>query len=155
IVPYVKQPEEIVQGRPLFFATTAVLGGYGLGVLAESHQGRPTKIEGNPEHPASLGATDLFAQASVLDLYDPSRSQSITGLGRIRTWGAFVNEIAGPIRALRALGGEGVRFLSGTVTSPALADQMASILATYPKARWHRWEPGAAPNAYRAAVAAF
>jgi len=155
IVPYVKQPEEIVQGRPLYFATTFVLGGYGLGVLAESHQGRPTKIEGNPDHPASLGATDVFAQASVLDLYDPGRSQSITGLGRIRTWGDFVNEVAGPIRALRALGGEGIRFLTGRVTSPTLADQMKTLLAAYPKARWHRWEAGAPPYAHRAAVAAF
>ncbi|HEY8021556.1 MAG TPA: TAT-variant-translocated molybdopterin oxidoreductase [Thermoanaerobaculia bacterium] len=155
IVPYVKQPEEIVLGRPLFFATTCFLGGYGTGVLAESHQGRPTKVEGNPDHPASLGATDVFAQASVLDLYDPGRSQSITGLGRIRTWGSFVNEVSGPIRALRALGGEGIRFLTGTVTSPTLADQMKAILAAYPKARWHRWEAAAPPHAYRASVAAF
>ncbi len=155
IVPYVKQPEEIVQGRPLYFATTFTLGGYGTGVLAESHEGRPTKIEGNPEHPASLGATDVFAQATVLDLYDPGRSQSITGLGRIRSWGSFVNELSPAIRALRALGGEGLRFLTGTVTSPALAEQMLSILAAYPKARWHRWEAAAPPYAYRGAVAAF
>jgi MoCo/4Fe-4S cofactor protein with predicted Tat translocation signal len=155
IVPYVRQPEEIVQGRPLFFATTFALGGYGLGVLAESHEGRPTKIEGNPDHPASLGATDVFAQASVLDLYDPGRSQSITDLGRIRTWGAFVNEISAPIRALRALGGEGLRFLTGAVTSPALADQMRALLAAYPKARWHRWEAAAPPHAHAGAMAAF
>jgi MoCo/4Fe-4S cofactor protein with predicted Tat translocation signal len=155
IVPYVQQPEEIVQGRPLYFATTFTLGGYGMGVLAESHTGRPTKIEGNPDHPASLGATDVFAQATVLDLYDPGRSQSITGLGRIRTWGAFVNEISGPIRALRALGGEGVRFLTGRVTSPTMADQMKSILAAYPRARWHRWEAAAAPYGHQGSVAAF
>ena len=155
IVPYVKQPEEIVQGRPLFFATTFALSGYGIGLLAESHQGRPTKLEGNPDHPASLGATDVFSQATVLDLYDPGRSQSITGLGRIRTWGAFVNEVSAPIRALRALGGEGLRFLTGTVTSPAMADQMRAILAAYPKARWHRWEAAAPPHAHAGAMAAF
>ncbi len=155
IVPYVKQPEEIVQGRPLYFATTFALGGYGMGLLAESHQGRPTKLEGNPDHPASLGATDVFAQATVLDLYDPGRSQSITGLGRIRTWGAFVNEVSAPIRALRALGGEGLRFLSGTVTSPTMAEQMRAILAAYPKARWHRWEAAAPPHAHAGALAAF
>ncbi|MEA2691230.1 MAG: hypothetical protein QOJ16_617 [Acidobacteriota bacterium] len=154
IVPYVRQPEEIVPGKPLYFASTHVHGGYGYGVLATSHTGRPTKIEGNPDHPASLGATDVFAQASVLDLYDPNRSQAIVNLGRIRTWGAFVNEASPLLKAQQALGGEGVRILTGTVTSPTFADQMKTILAQYPKARWHRWEPAAAHDEYRAAVAA-
>ena len=85
IVPYVRQPEEIIPGRPRYFASAATLCGYATGILVESHEGRPTKIEGNPEHPASLGATDSFAQASVLGLYDPDRSQVLTELGEIRT----------------------------------------------------------------------
>ena len=94
LVPYVKQPEEMIPGLPLYFATAAPMGnGYALGVLATSHMGRPTKIEGNPEHPASLGSTDVFAQASVLGLYDPDRSKTITNAGRIRTWEAFVESL--------------------------------------------------------------
>ena len=89
IYPYVKAPEEIVPGEPLFFATAMPLMGMGTGLLVESHMGRPTKVEGNPEHPASLGATDVFAQASVLTLYDPDRSQVITYAGEIRPWSAF------------------------------------------------------------------
>ena len=90
IVPYIDQPENIVPGKPLRFATATTLGGYATGLLAESHMGRPTKVEGNPEHPASLGSTDLFAQASVLSMYDPDRSQTVTHLGRISTWPAFL-----------------------------------------------------------------
>ena len=81
IVPYVRQPDNLVLGKPLFFATAMPLGAYGLPMLVESHEGRPTKIEGNPQHPATLGGTDVFMQASVLDLYDPDRSQTVTYLG--------------------------------------------------------------------------
>src|SRR3982074_3480590 len=73
IMPYVRAPEEIIPGKPLFFATAMPLSGVATGLLVESHMGRPTKMEGNPEHPASLGATDAFCQASVLSLYDPDR----------------------------------------------------------------------------------
>src|SRR6185295_17081856 len=108
IVPYVRQPEQLIPGKPLYFATALTLGGYATGVLAESHQGRPTKIEGNPDHPASLGATDLFAQAAVLTLYDPERSQSILRTGRPGgTWGGFVGEMNASLRALEALRGRG------------------------------------------------
>jgi molybdopterin-containing oxidoreductase family iron-sulfur binding subunit len=89
IMPYVRQPEEVIPGRPLFFATAVPNMAVAMGVLVESHLGRPTKIEGNPEHPASLGATDAMAQAAVLDLYDPDRSQTLTYLGDIRPWSCF------------------------------------------------------------------
>ncbi len=78
IVPYVKQPEEIVPGQPLYFATALLLDGFARGVLVESHEGRPTKIEGNPAHPASLGASDVFMQAELLALYDPDRAKALT-----------------------------------------------------------------------------
>jgi MoCo/4Fe-4S cofactor protein with predicted Tat translocation signal len=74
IVPYVRQPEQIIPGKPLFYATATTLAGVATGILVESHMARPTKVEGNPDHPASLGASDAFAQASVLGLYDPDRS---------------------------------------------------------------------------------
>lgn len=141
IVPYVKQPEEVVPGRPLFFATAAIVGGYATGLLVESHTGRPTKIEGNPDHPASLGATDAFSQALVLSLYDPDRSQTIRRLGQIRTWSDFTGELAGRVKTHAALQGDGFRVLTQTVTSPTLVAQLREVLAAMPKARWHQWEP--------------
>ena len=90
IIPYVHQPENLIPGRPLYYATSFALGGYAVGVLAESHMGRPTKLEGNPEHPASLGSSDSFLQASILDLYDPDRSQVVRRNGRIGTWDGFL-----------------------------------------------------------------
>jgi MoCo/4Fe-4S cofactor protein with predicted Tat translocation signal len=141
LVPYVRQPEEVVPGRPLFFATAFTLGGYATGILVESNTGRPTKVEGNPQHPASLGATDLFAQASILSLYDPDRSQTITKLGQIRPWPAFAEELQARVKTARAIGGEGFRLLTPTVTSPALAAKLRELLGLLPKARWHQWEP--------------
>jgi MoCo/4Fe-4S cofactor protein with predicted Tat translocation signal len=155
IVPYVHQPEQVVPGRALYFATTLTLGGYGTGVLAESHEGRPTKVEGNPDHPASLGSTDMFAQAAVLDLYDPARSQAILHLGQVAAWSGFMAEMSQLLRAREKLGGQGVRVLSGTVTSPSLAAQMQELSRRLPAARWHRWEPAGRHNTRAAAARAF
>ena len=128
-----RQPEQLVPGRPLFFATAAGHDGYARGILVESHEGRPTKIEGNPDHPASLGGTDVFGQAHVLGLYDPDRSQTVLYLGEDRTWGDF-REAAprGRSTKQKAKGGAGLRILTGRVTSPTLAAQMAGVLAALP-----------------------
>ena len=100
IMPYSRSvPEEVIPGKPLFFATAMTLGGVATGVLVESHEGRPTKIEGNPDHQASQGATDLYAQGSVLTLYDPDRSQAITQLGEIRPWNAVVAAASRTVRS--------------------------------------------------------
>ena len=88
IVPYVRQPEEMVPGKALFFATAMPFAGGATGLLVRSNMGRPTKIEGNPDHPASLGATDVWAQAAVLDLYDPDRSQTVVNRGEVRSYTA-------------------------------------------------------------------
>src|SRR5687767_5854313 len=155
IVPYVKQPEELIPGVPLYFASAATFGGYAMGVLVESHMGRPTKIEGNPEHPSSLGATDALTQAEILGLYDPDRSQVITHLNGIATWQAFQEAIGRVLAAQKGLGGEGVRLLTGAIGSPALAEQIQQFLAQYPRARWHVWEPAGRGNAEAGALAAF
>src|SRR5207248_1859937 len=118
---YVRQPEEIVPGKPLFFATAMSVGGVATGLLVESHEGRPTKVEGNPLHPGSLGASDIFAQASILGLYDPDRSQTLTYLGDIRPWSAFVGAIRAPLAAQQPLAGAGLRILTESINSPTLA----------------------------------
>ncbi len=141
IVPYVRQPEEVIPGKPLFFATAMQLGGYASGILVESHEGRPTKIEGNPDHPASLGATSIFGQAAVLDLYDPDRSQSVTHEGEISSWEAFLAQMSDALRQQQAGQGAGLRLLTGTITSPTLASQIQVLLAKFPRAKWHQFEP--------------
>src|SRR5215213_1741986 len=98
IIPYVQQPEELVPGKPLFYASTFTHGGYGKGVLVEQHEGRPTKIEGNKDHPASVGATDVWMQASVLDLYDPDRSQVMLRRRDVSSWGTFTTALADVLR---------------------------------------------------------
>jgi len=155
IVPYVRQPEEVVPGRPLFYATAFTLGGYAIPLLVESHMYRPTKIEGNDQHPASLGGTDVFAQASILGMYDPDRSQTITYLGEVRTWGDFLRAIRGPLNSQKAVQGAGIRILTGTTSSPALADQLRSLLKLYPQAKWHVYEPVNRDNVTEGAKMAF
>src|SRR5262245_22390125 len=155
IVPYVRAPESLVPGQPLYFATAVPHHGYASGVLVESHMGRPTKLEGNPDHPASLGATDLWGQAAVLELYDPDRSQTLTYLGEIRAWSELLSVLKTTLTAQRALGGAGLRILSETVTSPTLAAQLETILAEFPQARWHQWQPTGRDNARAGARLAF
>ena len=155
IVPYVKQPENVVPGKPMFYATAFTLGGYASPVLVESHEFRPTKIEGNPDHPASLGGTDIYAQASLLDLYDPDRAQNITYLGDIRSWDAFMAAMKGPIAVQKGIAGAGVRILTQTVSSPTLASQIKSYLDANPQAKWHVWEPINRDNVYEGAKMAF
>ena len=155
IVPYVDAPEEIIPGKPLFYATHFVHGGYALGVLAESHMGRPTKIEGNPEHPSSLGSTNVFAQASVLQLYDPDRSQSHLKYGRMATWDDFARDIELALVPLQLSRGAGLRILTETVTSPTLAAQIRTLLERFPEAKWHQYEPVNGDNALAGAELAF
>src|ERR1700685_1856802 len=141
IVPYVRQPENVIPGKPQYYATAVTLGGYASPVLVESHLGRPTKIEGNNLHPASLGGTDIFTQASILGLYDPDRSQSVVSMGDQRSWPAFLSAIRGPLSAQKALQGAGIRILTPTISSPTLADQLRNFLKIYPQAKWHVYEP--------------
>jgi MoCo/4Fe-4S cofactor protein with predicted Tat translocation signal len=155
IVPYVRQPEEVIPGRPMFYATAMTLGGYASPVLVESHLGRPTKIEGNDRHPASLGGTDIFAQASILGMYDPDRSQSVMSLGDQRSWQSFITAIRGPLSAQKSLQGAGIRILTPTISSPTLADQMRNFLKIYPQAKWHVYEPVNRDNVLEGAKLAF
>jgi MoCo/4Fe-4S cofactor protein with predicted Tat translocation signal len=155
IVPYVRQPEEEIPGKPLFFATAITLGGVGAGLLVESHEGRPTKIEGNPDHPASQGATDLFAQGSVLTLYDPDRSQTILQLGDVRPWNAAIAAIRGGLSGQSTSKGAGLRILTETVASPTLAAQIQQVLSLQPNAKWIQWEPVNRDNARAGARTAF
>jgi len=155
IVPYVRQPEEVVPGRPMFYATAMTLGGYASPLLVESHLGRPTKIEGNDQHPASLGGTDIFAQASILGMYDPDRSQSVVSLGDQRSWQSFITAIRGPLSAQKALQGAGIRILTPTISSPTLADQLRNFLKIYPQAKWHVYEPINRDNVLEGAKMAF
>jgi molybdopterin-containing oxidoreductase family iron-sulfur binding subunit len=171
IVPYVSQPEDHVPGKSLFFATAAPLLGAAVPILVRSNEGRPTKIEGNPDHPNNRpvdfpaedpyrdprgsSATDIFTQAAILGLYDPDRSQTLTFREDIRTWTAFVGEMRSALDAQRSKGGSGIRFLTETIVSPTLGAQIKALLAELPQAKWHQYEPANRDNARNGAIAAF
>jgi molybdopterin-containing oxidoreductase family iron-sulfur binding subunit len=157
VVPYVKLPENLVPGKPLFFATALVQGGYAQGVLVESHLGRPTKIEGNPEHPLSLGATDAQGQAEILNLYDPDRAQTTKFQGEVRPWAEFLAALRGTLdlESRRGVKGTGVRLLTGAVTSPTLLARIEDFLKEWPGARWHRHEAVSRDNVREGSRLAF
>ena len=150
IVPYVRQPENLIPGKPLYFASAMPHGGIGTGVLVESHMGRPTKVEGNPDHPGSLGATNAFMQASILGLYDPDRSQVVRSSGEISTWSGFIGALQPILR-----NPTGLRLLTESVTSPTLGAQIQQVLAQYPGMQWHQWEPVSRDNVREGLRAAF
>ncbi len=155
IYPYVKQPAELVLGEPLYYATSMLLGGYATGVLVKSREGHPIKVDGNPEHPASLGGSSIWMQSSILDLYDPDRSQSVTRQGEISTWALFIAELNDCIKEQEARKGAGLRFLTETVTSPTLKAQLQDLLKRFPGAKWHQYDPLTRDNVREGARLAF
>jgi Fe-S-cluster-containing dehydrogenase component/anaerobic selenocysteine-containing dehydrogenase len=141
IVPYVDIPGGLTPGVPLRFATALPLGGYGRGVLVRSVEGRPIKIDGNPRHPDSLGSTDVFAEASVLSLYDPDRSRAVRNRVQPVAWDAFWGVLQGQMQQEKSRKGAGLRILTGRVTSPTLRRQLDDLLHAFPEAKWYRYEP--------------
>jgi molybdopterin-containing oxidoreductase family iron-sulfur binding subunit len=154
IVPYVHAPPGQVDGLPRYFATVLLRDGFAQGVLVESHMGRPTKIEGNPQHPASLGATDIFAQASVLQLWDPDRSQTVMHREDTATWNDVDAMMAALRERLQVDQGAKFRILTGAVRSPTLITQIDALLQTYPRAHWHVHVPKGEGNAAAGAILA-
>jgi Fe-S-cluster-containing dehydrogenase component len=159
--PFVRMPEAGTGGEALYYASSFVRNGFAHGVLVGTREGRPIKIEGNPLHPASLGRTDVFAQASVLQLWDPERSQVVrhrekaSGPALPSTWGAFDAAWQQRAAALRSREGTGLRVLTGCVTSPTLQAQLDALLVRFPKAVLHRHDPRQAANAWRGTELAF
>jgi molybdopterin-containing oxidoreductase family iron-sulfur binding subunit len=155
IISRPKTPEDRLTGISHYYATAVLTNGYGFGVLGRVYEGRPVKLEGNPDHPTSLGATDAIVQAQILDLYDPDRSQNVLRFGRIETWRAFEADIQNALAQQAAKGGAGIRILTGRVVSPTLAAQIRKFLQTYPQAKWYQYEPINRDNVYEGARLAF
>ncbi len=141
IVPRVEPLAGEEAGVPRYVATALVQEGYATGAILQHRMGRPVKLEGNPDHPASLGAADATMQAAVLDLYDPERSAAVLSGGRIVDWEKLTLLLAEKRGQWTKSGGAGLRILTGRVTSPMLAAQLAALLKQYPNAAWHQWEP--------------
>ncbi|WP_242617987.1 TAT-variant-translocated molybdopterin oxidoreductase [Edaphobacter modestus] len=153
IYPYVKQPEDLILGKPMYFATAYPFPTGAIPVLIKSDSFRPIKVDGNPEHPMSKGRSDAMTQATLLDLYDPDRSQRIRLRGQGSSYGDF--QKAFQDAANKSSGGQGIYFLSETVTSPTLAAQWKAVQAKYPQAKLVQWEPVNQDSSRAASKAAF
>jgi molybdopterin-containing oxidoreductase family iron-sulfur binding subunit len=154
-LPYVEAPLGVVPGRPRYFATALTRDGYAEGVMLAHEMARPIKVEGNPDHPASLGAASAIMQASILTMYDPRRAETVVGHGQIETWEGFVAALYRRREPLLNNGGEGLRLLTGTITSPILGAQIAALQKDFPAMRWHQWEPLHRDNEVAAAQLAY
>ncbi len=153
IFPYIKQPEDLILGKPMFFATAYPFPTGAVPVLVKSDSFRPIKIEGNPEHPVSKGKSDAFTQATLLDLYDPDRSQHVLYRGQTSAFGDFQKAFVAA--AKKSSGGQGIYFLSETITSPTLAAQWKQVQAAYPQAKLVQWEPVNQDSSRAASKASF
>lgn len=140
IVPYVSKPEEITLGIPQQYATSMPLGTESFPLLVESHEGRPTKIMGNPQS-ATGTATLPWVSASILGLYDPDRSQHVRERGQQTFAGSFTAAWAGMRTALAASGGEGFALLVESYASPTMHRLLADFRTAYPRAQVAVWNP--------------
>ena len=145
IYPYVKQPEDLVLGKPNYFATANPLVAGAVPLLVKSDQFRPIKIDGNPDHAYNAGSSDVFSQGALLDLYDPDRSQHTTYEGENREWAEFAQELRKKV--VETKDGTGIYFLSTTITSPTLARQWKAVQASWPKAKLVQYDPAVAGTA--------
>lgn len=145
ILPFGSRPQGRVPGVPQQFATAFELGGAAIGLLVTSIDGRPVKVEGNPLHPGSLGAAHAWAQASVLELYDPDRSQHPVrrdaAQETVATWEDFLSFSAPRFVALRGRKGRGLAVLSEASSSPSLARLRLRLAEAFPESTWTEWEP--------------
>jgi molybdopterin-containing oxidoreductase family iron-sulfur binding subunit len=155
IFPYIKQPPELVLGEALYYATSMVLGGFATGVLAKNREGHPIKVDGNPDHPASLGGSSVWLQASILDLYDPDRSQTVTHAGDLSTWALFLSDLNDLLKEQQPKRGAGLRFLTEAITSPTLASQLEEVHQRFPEAQWCQYDPITRDNVREGARLAF
>ena len=153
IYPYIKQPEDLILGKPMYFATAHPFPTGAIPVLIKSDSFRPIKVDGNPEHPMSKGKSDAFTQATLLDLYDPDRSQHVLNRGVNAEWGDFQKAFAAA--AKKTSGGQGLYFLSETITPPTLAAQWKQVQTAYPSAKLVQWEPVNSDASRAASKAAF
>ncbi|HUA62297.1 MAG TPA: TAT-variant-translocated molybdopterin oxidoreductase [Verrucomicrobiae bacterium] len=155
IYPYVTAPEDLVLGKPVYFATAFPFTTGAVPVLIKSDAYRPIKVDGNPEHPYNRGRSDPITQATLLDMYDPDRSQHVLYRGETRPWAAFLAAYRAMLADKKASGGQGLYFLSATVTSPTLAAQWQQAQKNYPQAKFVQYDPVNRDNHYAAAKQAF
>jgi Fe-S-cluster-containing dehydrogenase component len=139
ILPYTRQPPEVTPGNPLHYATAAVIDGHATGLLVTANEGRPTKIEGNPDHPSSRGAVGPLEQAELLRFYDPQRLKVVQHRGQPSAWRDFLQATANKARALRDTRGAGLRFLMEPSSSPLVGDLRRRLAESYPRAKFSSW----------------